>query len=410
MSTPNSNFDEAWTTYANGEFCSSDLLTSNELIFCQCSAPVNIAVIKYWGKRDEKRILPTNSSLSATLHQKDLKTYTLVLASPKFESDRMWLNTKEEDLSTSDRLTTCLAEVRRLAGDKYQNYKLHIWSVNNFPTAAGLASSASGLACFVYTIAQLFGIKEEFEGQLSTIARQGSGSACRSLYGGFVKWERGVREDGTDSKAIQVAPESHWPNMRILVCVVSDQKKDVSSTSGMQTTVETSTLFKERLNVVPQRMQEMEKAILEKDFESFGKITMQDSNSFHSVCLDTYPPIFYLNDTSRKIIHLIHKWNKAQGRIMAAYTFDAGPNAVIYTLEENMSDLSKLLLTYFPLPETSDAASNRYAEYEQPMKEYSAKSSLDVSSLGITMQPQTGALRYILTQPGPGPIIEKLKN
>lgn len=215
-------------------------------------------------------------------------------------------------------------------------------SENNFPTAAGLASSAAGFAALVRAIANLYELPSS-PTDLSRIARQGSGSACRSLFGGYVGWEQGSAADGSDSVAFQVAPASHWPNMRAVILVVSAAKKGVSSTTGMQTTVATSSLFAARANeTVPRRMSEMQKAIQEKDFESFGKITMMDSNSFHATCLDTYPPIFYLNDVSRAAIKVVESINAAAGKIIAAYTFDAGPNAVVYYLEENEKEVAGL--------------------------------------------------------------------
>lgn len=154
--------------------------------------------------------------------------------------------------------------------------------------------------------------------------------------GGYVAWDAGTAADGSDSRARLVAAQSHWPEMRALILVVSAAKKDVSSTSGMQTTVATSSLFPHRSTVVvPQRMKEMEEAIAKRDFDAFGLITMKESNSFHATCLDTSPPIFYLNDISRSAIRLVESLNASQGRVVAAYTFDAGPNAVIYFLEEN---------------------------------------------------------------------------
>ncbi|KAG9462739.1 hypothetical protein GDO78_023235, partial [Eleutherodactylus coqui] len=186
------------------------------------------------------------------------------------------------------------------------NYKVHICSANNFPTAAGLASSAAGYACLVFTLAKLYGV----EGELSGIARQGSGSACRSMYGGFVQWVMGEREDGKDSLAELVEPETHWPELRILILVASAEKKHVSSTAGMQTSVQTSPLLKLRAeSVVPGRMNEMIEAIKKKDFEAFGQLTMKDSNQFHATCLDTYPPIFYLNQVSQRVIGLVHRYN-----------------------------------------------------------------------------------------------------
>lgn len=141
-------------------------------------------------------------------------------------------------------------------------------------------------------------------------------------------------DDGTDSCAREVAPRSHWPEMRALIMVVSDAKKDVSSTAGMQQTVATSALFATRAQtVVPQRMTEMEQAILARDFETFACVTMRESNSFHACCLDTDPPIFYLNDVSRAAIRAVEGINARAGRVVAAYTFDAGPNCVVYFLE-----------------------------------------------------------------------------
>jgi diphosphomevalonate decarboxylase len=215
-------------------------------------------------------------------------------------------------------------------------------SENNFPTAAGLASSAAGFAALVRAIANLYGLPST-PTELSRIARQGSGSACRSLFGGYVAWEMGSAADGSDSLAVQVAPVSHWPEMRAIILVASDKQKDVGSTAGMQQTVATSTFMKQRVQDVPGRMASMAKAIQEKDFESFAKLTMRDSNSFHATCLDTEPPIKYMNETSWAAIRVVEALNAAAGKTVAAYTFDAGPNAVIYHLEENESKVTGVL-------------------------------------------------------------------
>lgn len=189
--------------------------------------------------------------------------------------------------------------------------------------------------------------------QLSLIARQGSGSACRSLFGGFVAWEKGTSADGSDSLAVEVAPREHWPDIHAVICVVSDDKKGTSSTSGMQRTVETSALLQHRIkHVVPERMRAISEAINGRDFDSFARITMQDSNQFHAVALDTDPPIFYMNDVSRAIIALIVEYNRvsveAGGKLKAAYTYDAGPNAVIYTPKDNVKEIVSLIVKYFP--------------------------------------------------------------
>jgi diphosphomevalonate decarboxylase len=123
--------------------------------------------------------------------------------------------------------------------------------------------------------------------------------------------------------------------MRAVILVVSDKEKDTSSTSGMETSRLTSPLLQYRAtSVVPNRLADMEAAYLRKDFEIFGRLTMQDSNQFHATCLDTYPPIFYMNDVSKTIIRLVHVINTYYQGVRAAYTFDAGPNAVIYCLDK----------------------------------------------------------------------------
>ncbi|NXS58820.1 MVD1 decarboxylase, partial [Brachypteracias leptosomus] len=365
-----------------------------------CTAPVNIAVIKYWGKRDNDLILPINSSLSVTLHQDQLKTTTTAAASRDFTEDRLWLNGEETDVG-HPRLQACLREVRRLARKRRGedtappnlSYKVHVATENNFPTAAGLASSAAGYACLVSALARLYGV----EGELSEVARRGSGSACRSMLGGFVQWQRGERPDGRDSLAQQVAPETHWPELRVLVVVVSGEKKQVGSTAGMQTSVETSPLLKHRAEVVvPERLALMERHIRERDFEGFGQLTMQDSNQFHATCLDTFPPIFYLNDISRSIIALAHRFNAHHGRTKVAYTFDAGPNAVIFTLADTVAEFVEVLRRSFPPSTNGD-------QFVRGLPVGSATLPEELLE-AVVPEPLPGAVRYILhTQPGPGP-------
>ncbi|KAG1695362.1 hypothetical protein DVH05_020399 [Phytophthora capsici] len=320
-----------------------------------CSAPTNIAVIKYWGKDDVALNTPMNSSVSVTLHQDQLCTKTSVAGGEALERTRLWLNGQEQPINK--RVAVVLREMDQLAQrvhGKTDTKYLHIVSTNSFPTAAGLASSAAGYACLVAALAEYYGISkadEEFPGQLSAIARQGSGSACRSLDGGFVAWQKGERPDGHDSIAVQVADELHWPGLCAVVCVVNDAQKDTSSTTGMQTTKATSPLLSYRAkHLVPERMKIMERAILERDFEAFATLTMQDSNQFHATCLDTNPPIFYLNDVSRQIIRLVHRYNEQAGRVQAAYTFDAGPNAVLFVEEQHVQEVVSLVHHCFPMP------------------------------------------------------------
>lgn len=330
--------------------------------------------------------------------QEDLRTLTSVATSADFKSDNLWLNGKEEGIK-GERTIACLKDLRKLRKEledsdsslpKLSEWGLHIVSENNFPTAAGLASSAAGFAALVVAIAKLYKLPQLMS-EISKIARKGSGSACRSLFGGYVAWEMGDLENGEDSKAVEVAPLEHWPSMKAAILVVSDDKKDTPSTTGMQSTVATSDLFQHRiLEVVPKRFEEMKKTILEIDFEKFGELTMKDSNSFHAVCLDSYPPIFYLNDTSKKIIKLVHKLNEQEGKIIAAYTFDAGPNAVIYYEEKNENKVLGLIYKYFKLVPGWDKVSNQVVDFED-------------SAIEFDTDAYKGVSRIILTKIGSGP-------
>ncbi|XP_050423851.1 diphosphomevalonate decarboxylase isoform X2 [Adelges cooleyi] len=321
---------------------------------------------------------------------------TSVMASPTFQDDIVWLNGHVMSIETNVRLQKCFKLIRDLVKKKKgincneAKWKIRICSKNNFPTAAGLASSAAGYACLIYTLATAFDLTDE---DLPSIARQGSGSACRSLFGGFVQWQAGIDEFGTDSTAVQIVPETHWPEMRILILVVNDSMKKTSSTSGMKQSVESSELLKYRVDkCVPQRIELIIQAIKDKNFEKFAEITMRDSNQFHAVCLDTYPPCVYLNQVSHKIIQFIHDYNEAIGQTKVAYTFDAGPNAFIFIEEKDLSFFLSELIQVFPSDQPNSyvrGISTTHTNTKYPF--------------GLT-QNEKGLLKYIMvTKLGDGP-------
>lgn len=276
---------------------------------------------------------------------------TTITADANYDADVMTLNGKQESFE-NERIQRCLAEIKDRA-DKSDScskellkWKIHVDSENNFPTAAGLASSASGYACLVYSLAQLYGLKKQ---EISDVARLGSGSACRSIYGGFVQWQKGVQLNGKDSIAVQVAPASHWPDLHVLILVVNDSKKKIGSTSGMARSVVTSELIKYRVEkCVPQRMHSMIQAIKDRDFSKFAEVTMKDSNQFHAICIDTFPPCVYMNDVSHAIVNYIHAFNQLEGETKVAYTFDAGPNACLYLLEKSVKRVLSFINHVFP--------------------------------------------------------------
>ncbi|KAJ4730538.1 Diphosphomevalonate decarboxylase [Rhynchospora pubera] len=300
----------------------------------------------------------------------------------------------------------------KIKKEDWESLHVHISSYNNFPTAAGLASSAAGFACLVFTLAKLMNVKEDL-GQISSIARQGSGSACRSLFGGFVKWTMGNNADGSDSLAIQLADEAHWTDLVVIIAVVSSKQKETSSTSGMRETVQTSALIKHRAEtVVPARMLKMEEAIANRDFASFAKLACSDSNQFHAVCLDTSPPIFYMNDTSHRIINLVEKWNHSEGTPQVAYTFDAGPNAVLISPNRKTAALLMQRLLYqFPPNQETDLTSFVVGD-KSILQDAGVRSMKDIENLEppieikdkVPHQRFTGDVSYfICTRVGSGP-------
>ncbi|KAG5557007.1 hypothetical protein RHGRI_007307 [Rhododendron griersonianum] len=368
------------------------------ILMTTAQTPTNIAVIKYWGKRDENLILPINDSISVTLDPEHLCTTTTVAVSPSFDRDRMWLNKKEISLS-SDRYQRCLREIRSRANDfedekkgikitkkDWENLHVHIDSYNNFPTAAGLASSAAGFACFVFSLARLMNVKEDL-GKLSAIARQGSGSACRSLYGGFVKWNMGKNDDGSDSVAVQLADEKHWDDLVIIIAVVSSRQKETSSTTGMRETVETSKLIQHR-----------------------AKDNRRLVSELHLIFLI----LILARVQSFRIIGCVEKWNSAEGSPQAAYTFDAGPNAVLIARNRKVAALllQRLLFHFPPHPDT-DLDSYVIGD-KSILKDAGVKDINDVEALppppeikgNIPAQKYTGDVSYfICTRPGRGPVL-----
>uniref|UniRef100_UPI00358E53F7 diphosphomevalonate decarboxylase isoform X3 n=1 Tax=Myxine glutinosa TaxID=7769 RepID=UPI00358E53F7 len=330
------------------------------------------------GKRDEELILPLNSSLSISLHQDQLKSTTTVMASPAFSEDRLWLNGQEESVQGS-RLQALLHEVRRRAAKR--------------PLEEVQREEEEDEA-EAFTLAQLFGVR----GELSGIAKRGSGSACRSMYGGVVRWTRGAQADGADSIAVQVTPENYWPELRIFILVVSDLQKAVSSSEGMRRSVATSKLLQHRATVlVPELLRKAEAAVKARDFAAFAQLAMCDSNQLHAICLDTHPPIFYLNDTSRQIMRLVHAYNQACAEIRAGYTFDAGPNAFVLTTARDASKLLGLIEHFFP------AQTSTSKRYIRGLPLATNPPSVELQRI-IGLEPQPHTLHYILcTKPGPGP-------
>ncbi|EPY23287.1 diphosphomevalonate decarboxylase [Strigomonas culicis] len=208
-----------------------------------------------------------------------------------------------------------------------------------------MASSASGYCALSAALVKAFQANVD----VSMLARLGSGSACRSAYGGFVIWHKGEKADGTDCIATQFVDEHYWPEVQVMCAVLKGEVKDVSSTSGMQQSLKTSPLMQERIaTTVDKRMAEVSEAIKQKDFHKFAEITMTDSDDLQEICRTTTPKIQYATEDSYAMIRLIRAFNAKKGKNVVGYTFDAGANCFMFTLKKDLPEVVAMLMAHFP--------------------------------------------------------------
>jgi diphosphomevalonate decarboxylase len=297
-------------------------------------AHTNIALIKYWGKRKESIILPTNNSLSLTLD--GFYTTTCVKFNEELTEDDFILDGEKITGLQYERVSGFLDLVRDLAGKKVF---ASVESVNEVPTAAGFASSASGFAALAAAGAKAIGL-ELTDQELSRLTRQGSGSACRSIYGGFAEWKMGFMDDGSDSYAVPVAPVEHW-DLRVAAVVLDSKMKKVSSRDGMRRTVETSPFFAGWLDSIPLDLREVKSGIEAWDFEKVGSIAEANCLKMHATTLGAKPPFTYWLDTTLAVMHTVQELR--ENGIPAYFTIDAGPNVKVLYLPENEKQIHDTL-------------------------------------------------------------------
>jgi diphosphomevalonate decarboxylase len=295
------------------------------------TAHPNIALIKYWGDIDAKLHIPANGSISMNLA--GLTTRTTVSFDPELARDKFILNNAVVTGNAYERVCVFLNRVRQLAGvSTYASVN----SQNNFPTAAGLASSASGFAALSLAASQAAGLELE-EKALSRLARRGSGSACRSIPTGFVEWHNGL--DDLDSYADSIAPPDHW-NLVDCIPLVNREAKHTGSNAG-HALANTSILQSARLVDAPRRLRICRKAILDRDFDALADIVELDSNLMHSVMITSNPPLLYWHPATVEILHTVHTWRK-EG-LPVCYTIDAGPNVHVLCLGEQEQEVIEQL-------------------------------------------------------------------
>lgn len=298
-------------------------------------AHTNIALIKYWGKRNEDLILPTNSSLSVTLD--GFYTKTSVRFEEDAENDVFYLNDEKVTGEPYTRVTEYLDLVRSMS-DQPHRFAV-VDSLNTVPTAAGFASSASGFAALAAASTKALNLDMD-EVALSKLTRQGSGSACRSIYGGFVEWEMGEADDGSDSYAIPVAPQEHW-DIRVAAVVVTAKEKEIKSRVGMKRTVDTSVFYQGWLDSLPADLMDIKAGIQARDFEKVGAIAEANCLKMHATTLGANPPFTYWQDSTMAVMQTVQQMRK--DGIAAYFTIDAGPNVkVLYLPEQEEAVLSRL--------------------------------------------------------------------
>lgn len=277
----------------------------------------NIAFIKYWGVSDAALHIPLSNSISMTLA--DAFTTTTVEWHPKSElsQDEITLDGVRLDSSAAQRLTRHLDHLRRLA---QTDDRARVMSKNNFPMASGIASSASGFTALTVAGAASLGLRLDAT-QLSAIARLGSGSASRSLFGGFVEWEMG--HDHESSVAHQLYPTEHW-ELYDIVAVLSSQPKKTSSAHG-HTLAQSSPLCQARIDRMESALAEVREAITKRDINQLGPVIEEDALMMHAVMMTGTPALFYWQPSTLAVIQAVRQWREEEG--MAVYfTIDAGPN------------------------------------------------------------------------------------
>jgi len=292
-------------------------------------AGANIALVKYWGKRDARLNLPAAGSLSITLAE--LETVTTVSLAPDRDADAFSLDGQVADAAG---ITRVLDLLRAPTGPRCR-----VESANNFPTAAGLASSASGYAALVVAAASLFG-RDLDRRELSVIARQGSGSAARSLFGGFCEMHAGDLPDGEDCHAEGLFEAAHWP-LEVVVAITDRGPKAVSSRDGMNRTMETSPYYRAWVETVAGDLALARSAIADRDFEALAAVAEASALKMHASALAASPGLLYWNAATMACLHAVRELRS--GGTPVFFTIDAGPQVKAVCLPDAAGQVAETL-------------------------------------------------------------------
>ena len=294
---------------------SGSMVLSAEAFEARCRARSNIALVKYWGKANSELNTPAVGSISITLD--DLWTETGIRFDASLPGDRLVLDGRERADQLA-RVSRCLDLVRAIAGT---DLAAEVVSENNFPTGAGLASSASGFAALVGAATAALGL-DVSPRELSILARRGSGSAARSIFGGYVEMHKGEAADGSDSYAEPLAPAEAWP-LRVLVAITARGEKAVGSGPGMAMSAESSPYYGEWVASHPADLDTARRAIGERDFAVLADVSESSCLKMHAAAMSTVPPLIYWNGATVDCLTRIRQL-RADG-VPVFFTIDAGP-------------------------------------------------------------------------------------
>jgi len=283
-------------------------------------ANANIALVKYWGKRDPALNLPAAGSISLTLD--GLGTETAVRFG-EAERDELRIDGRPAAAGALARALRVVDLVRTRAG---LTAPVSIESRNDFPTGAGLASSASGLAALTVAAAHAAGL-ELPSAELSAIARRGSGSACRSVFGGYVEWLPGRADDGSDSHGVPLHPPEHW-DLRCVVALVEEGPKPVGSSRGMLHTAATSPYHRAFVETSAADLDEARAAIGGRDLERLARVAERSCLRMHGDMMAADPALVYLTPASWEVIEAARQLRA--GGLGVFFTVDAGPNVKLF--------------------------------------------------------------------------------
>ncbi|GAB4408182.1 MAG: diphosphomevalonate decarboxylase [Anaerolineae bacterium] len=274
----------------------------------------NIAFIKYWGRKDHLLRLPLNSSISMNLD--NATTITTVAFDETLRTDEVEIGGSSAPPHAARRVSEHLDRIRALAGI---DARARVASRNSFPMGAGIASSASAFAALTVAACASAGLQLD-ERSLTILARQGSGSACRSIPAGFVEWHAG--ETSEESFAESIAPPEHW-DLRDLIAIVQTEHKEVGSSRGHEL-AEPSPFAAARLAEAERALPVVRAAILARDFTTFGEETEQEAIRMHAVAMTSRPSLLYWSPETVRIMHAVRQW-RAEG-LEAYFSIDAGAN------------------------------------------------------------------------------------